>query len=146
MRANEKQPEEKHQAPSPKHQRSSKSQAPNRRGWMLRLGASLDVGAWSLVLFLVSGCTPAGPRALLSGKHLVEQGKYPQAITKLKTATSLLPTNAQAWNYLGLAYHYAGQSSEAEGAYQRALTLDRDLSETHYNLGLLYLAQNKLDP
>src|SRR5689334_20746417 len=139
MWANEKQPREKFQTPSPKLQGSSKPQAPNRRVWSLRLGASLELGAWSLVFLLVSGCMPGGPRALLSGKRLVEQGKYPQAITKLKAATSLLPTNAQAWNYLGLAYHYAGQNAEAEGAYQRALALDRDLTETHYNLGLLYL-------
>src|SRR5947207_2071335 len=102
MRANE-----KLQTPSSKLQRSSKSKAPIawlRDGtWDLKFGASLELGCWCLVLlFALSGCTPAGPGALLAGKRLVEQGKYPQAISKLKTATSLLPTNAQAWNYLGL--------------------------------------------
>src|SRR5437667_10527461 len=47
-------------------------------------GASLELGAWSLVLVLAIGCTPAGPRALLEGQRLVEQGKYPQAVKKLK--------------------------------------------------------------
>src|SRR2546427_465543 len=61
-------------------------------------GASLELGAWSLVLLLLTGCTPAGPRALLEGQRLVEQGKYPQAVKKLRTATALLGTNAQAWN------------------------------------------------
>src|SRR5438105_3718543 len=54
-------------------------------------------------LALLAGCTPPGPRALLQGKKLIEQGKYPAAVTKLEAATSILGTNAQAWNYLGLA-------------------------------------------
>lgn len=86
---------------------------------------------------------PAGPRAVLQGKKSIEQGKYAQAVLQLRTATSLLPTNAQAWNYLGLAYHYAGQIDEAERAYRRAQALDHDLTAAHYNLACLWLAQNK---
>src|SRR6266581_1280940 len=97
------------------------------------------------LLLCLAGCTPQGPRALLQGKRLMEQGRYPQAVEKLKTATGLLTTNAQAWNYLGLAYHYAGQTAEAQKAYQRALALNRDLTEAHYNLGCLWLGQSKLD-
>ena len=92
---------------------------------------------------LLSGCTPPGPRALLEGKRLLEHGKYSQAVDKLKSATTLLATNAQAWNYLGLACHYAGRVEEAEQAYKRALALNRDLTEAHYNLACLWLAQNK---
>ncbi len=98
----------------------------------------------ALLLFL-AGCTPQGARALLQGKRLMEQGRYSQAVEKLKTATGLLATNAQAWNYLGLAYHYAGQAADAQKAYQRALALNRDLTEAHYNLGCLWLGQSKLD-
>ena len=104
--------------------------------------SSLFVGLFLLSLYL-AGCTPAGPRALLDGKRRIEQGHYKQAIEELRTATSLLVTNAQAWNYLGLAYHYAGQPAEAQKAYEQALALDRDLSEAHYNLGCLLLEQNK---
>jgi tetratricopeptide (TPR) repeat protein len=92
---------------------------------------------------LVAGCRPAGPRALLQGKRLIERGKYPQAVERLTAATTLLVTNAQAWNYLGLACHHAGQAVEAEKAYQRALALNHDLTEAHYNLGCLWLEQNK---
>ena len=94
---------------------------------------------------MAAGCTPAGPRALLKGQKLLEEGKHADAAEKLQTATSLLRTNAQAWNYLGLAYHGLGQSSNAVHAYQQALALDRNLVETRYNLGCLYLEQNKLD-
>jgi tetratricopeptide (TPR) repeat protein len=113
--------------------------------------AGMDVRKWfcfASVLFcalMLTGCTPEGPRALLAGKRLMDQGKYPQAVEKLRTATSLLVTNAQAWNYLGLACQQAGEAAEAEKAYQRALALDHDLTEAHYNLGCLWLAQNKPD-
>ena len=97
-------------------------------------------------LALLSGCTPSGPRALLEGKRLMDQGKYPQAIQKLETATSLLGgTNALAWNYLGVAYQHADADTEAEWAYQRALQINHDLSEVHFNLGCLSLGRNKLE-
>ena len=64
---------------------------------------------------------------------------------RLKTATSLIDTNAQAWNYLGLAYHQAGQPNDAADAYKKALALDQNLVEVHYNLGCLWLEQNRPD-
>ncbi len=104
--------------------------------------------AW---LFLITaviwtvGCTPPGPRALLDGKRLMEEGKYPEAIEKLKVATSLMATNAQAWNYLGLAFHHGGMPASAIDAYEKALKVNHDLVVAHYNLGCLLLEQNKLD-
>ena len=84
------------------------------------------------VVAWLAGCTPAGPRALLRGKRLIDQGKYADAVDELKQATSLLPTNAIAWDYLGLAYHHAGQPANAIDAYQRALKLNHDLVVVHY--------------
>lgn len=94
---------------------------------------------------LLAGCTPPGPRALLEGRSLLQQGHVEQALLQLKTATALMATNAQAWNYLGLAYHQAGQPTRAAAAYQKALTLNRDLAEVRYNRGCLWLEQNKLE-
>jgi len=111
----------------------------------LNLFNAFNTFLFFLLAALVGGCTPAGPKALLQGEKLIEKGKYPQAIEKLKLATTLIPTNAQAWNYLGLAHHYARQSGEAEKTYRRALLIDHDLSEAHYNLGCLYLEQKKND-
>jgi tetratricopeptide (TPR) repeat protein len=100
---------------------------------------------------LLAACAPPGPRALLQGQRLLEQGKSTEAIEKFKTATVLLATNApsaeaaQAWNYLGVAYHQAGQAAAAEHAYLRAQALDKDLTEAHFNLGCLWLEQNRYD-
>ena len=98
----------------------------------------------AFALFL-AGCAPSGPRALLKGKKLLEQGDYAGAAAQFKTATTILATNAQAWNYLGVACQHAGQTADAVTAYKRALDLDRDLMEAHYNLGCLWLEQNKPD-
>ncbi len=98
-----------------------------------------------ILAVLLGGCTPPGPRALLAGKRLLEQGRPGEAVEELRRATALLKTNAVAWDYLGLACHYSGQEEEAERAYQRALQYDRDLTEAHYNLGCLWLEQDKLE-
>jgi len=82
---------------------------------------------------------------LLKGKSLLEKGKTEQALAQLRTATSLLPANAVAFSYLGLALHESGQSAEAERAYYRALTLNHELAEARYNLGCLFLAENKVE-
>jgi tetratricopeptide (TPR) repeat protein len=93
----------------------------------------------------LSGCSPAGTHALLKGKELLDQGDYADAADEFKEATEYMTTNAEAWNYLGVAEQHSGQMEEAASDYQRALELDRDLSEAHYNLGCLWLEQNKLD-
>lgn len=88
---------------------------------------------------ILTGCKPPGPKALLDGKRLLEKGRVPEAIERLQVATDLLRTNAQAWNYLGVAYHQAGQSSNAITAYKQALMRSPDLMEARLNLGTLYL-------
>ena len=107
--------------------------------------AGVGMGLILALAVLMTACSPPGPRALLKGKKLLDAGKYDAAAQELKTATSLMPTNAGAWNYLGLAYHRAGQGANAAAAYTRALTLNRDLLEARFNLGCLWLEQNKLD-
>jgi tetratricopeptide (TPR) repeat protein len=99
---------------------------------------------FALVLAL-AGCTPAGPGALLKGKKCLDRGDTEGAVAALKTATTLLATNAAAWNYYGVALQRAGQPDDAESAYHRALDLDRDLHEARLNLGTLFLEQNKPD-
>src|SRR5690348_5690783 len=87
-------------------------------------------------VFLV-GCMPAGPRALLDGDRLLQEGKYSEAITRLNEAVSTLPQDSQkarAWNRLGLAYHYTHEVAKSSQAYQQALKLDHDLVDARFNL------------
>ena len=102
---------------------------------------------WLLsALVVLTACGPPGARAVLEGRDLLERGEYTQAIEEFRLATQLMPTNAVAFNYLGLALQQAGQSGEAERAYLRALSLNHDLTEVHYNLGCLWLLQsNRLE-
>lgn len=102
---------------------------------------------WAAAVFIV-GCGPPGRHELLRGKTLIEQGRPAEAIEPLKRAASLLTANppaaAQAWNWLGLACHQAGRSSEALHAYQNALKCDFNLFAARYNLGCLLLEHTNL--
>ena len=110
---------------------------PGRRA--LSLETTLQIGATLMAILVLTGCGQPGPRAVLEGKRLLDRGEYAQAIEELRNAVELMPTNALALNYLGLAFHQAGQVPEAERAYLRALALNHDLTEVHYDLGCLWL-------
>ncbi|HYG21771.1 MAG TPA: tetratricopeptide repeat protein [Verrucomicrobiae bacterium] len=98
-------------------------------------------GAASFVFVLLvaglCGCAPKGTRAFLEAREMMEDGRFAEAVEELEMAASLMPTNAVIWNQLGLAYHHTGQFTNAEQAYVKALTSDRNLAEAHYNLGCL---------
>jgi tetratricopeptide (TPR) repeat protein len=95
------------------------------------------------VVVALAGCSPAGTHAFLKGKKLLDEGDYADAVDEFKSASDDMGTNAEVWNYLGVAEAHTGQAEDAAKAYQRALELDRDLTEAHYNLGCLWLDQNK---
>lgn len=92
---------------------------------------------------VLAGCKPPGPKALLDGKRLLEKGRTAEAIERLQVATDLMRTNAQAWNYLGVAYHQAGQAVNASNAYRRALLISSDLMEARLNLGTLFFEMGR---
>jgi tetratricopeptide (TPR) repeat protein len=75
----------------------------------------------------------------------LEQGRSEAAVERLEAATRLMTTNAQAWNYLGLAYHHSRQPDKAIEAYRRALKLNNNVVVVHFNLGCALLEQNKLE-
>ncbi len=110
----------------------------------LKLRPLRAVAMAALAIGLAS-CAPPGPEALLQGEQLIKQGRYEEAVARLKKATVMLPKNAQAWNHLGLAHHGNRQPEEATRAYQAALALDHKLAAAHYNLGCLYLEQHNLE-
>ncbi len=109
-------------------------------------GAKAMPGLLLAAAVICAGCAPPGPRALLEGKKLVEEGRFAEALEPLQTATRLLPQNAHGWNYLGLAYHGSGQPEPAVKAYRSALALDHKLAVVRFNLGCLFLEQEQLGP
>jgi len=98
-----------------------------------------------MLLLVLVACTPPGPAALLDGEDLLNDGEYVAAIKKFRKATDLLGENPEAWNFLGLAYHRAGQPEEAVKAYQQALRLNVDYLTARYNLGCLLLENEEFD-
>jgi tetratricopeptide (TPR) repeat protein len=98
------------------------------------------------LLAWVTGCTPAGSRAMQEGEKLRLQGKAAEAVEMLMRGATLLRTNAQAWNRVGMASHAAGQATNALKAYHQALVCARDrdpetIADVRYNLGCLHLEQ-----
>ncbi|MGB0581231.1 MAG: tetratricopeptide repeat protein, partial [Limisphaerales bacterium] len=103
-------------------------------------------GGLVLLLFATlmwQACDPPGPSALLRGERLIQDGKYQSAIRALQEATTLLPNNPQAWNHLGLAYHWERQYNQAVQAYREALNLNYELAPARFNLGSLLLEINQ---
>ena len=98
------------------------------------------------LLGLLAACTPPGPRALLTGERLINEGKFNDALAPLTEATLQLPRNAQAWNHLGLASHHAGRPNDALRAYRKALEVDVNLAAARFNLGCLLLEINQPGP
>lgn len=97
---------------------------------------------FALALVLLTACSPSGPRALEKGQKLMASGKASEAIVKFDQATQLFAgespqAQAQAFNWLGVAYHQAGFPDKAAVAYREALKLDRNLAAAAYNLGCL---------
>src|SRR5688572_23057785 len=98
----------------------------------------------ALIALFLTGCQPAGPKALLLGEKYINQGDYEKALRHLTRASVLIPEQPQVWNHLGLAYHGLNQPVKAADAYQRAVRIDRNQSAPRYNLGILYLEQGHL--
>lgn len=101
-----------------------------------------------LVFSVLLGCSPPGRNSLVRGQQLIREGQPAQAIEPLKEAVAQLATNAtacaQAWNYLGLAYHLAARPAEAAQAYANALAKDFNLVDARFNRGCLLLEQGNL--
>jgi len=95
------------------------------------------------VVAALTACEPQGPKALMEGAKLLQDGKTDQALPLLKAAVSRMSREARAYNFLGLAHHTKGDLTEAGNAYQKALHLNPRLSEARYNFGTLLLQQDQ---
>ncbi|KPJ61474.1 MAG: hypothetical protein AMJ46_01965 [Latescibacteria bacterium DG_63] len=73
---------------------------------------------------------------LLGTKSLSDPEQLDTALRELELATRLNPTDATAFNNLGMAYAKKGMFSEAVKAFQRAVAIDSTYVAAWYNLGL----------
>jgi Flp pilus assembly protein TadD len=70
--------------------------------------------------------------------YLLDDG--PNAIAEARTALSMDPQNAEAYQFLGLAQYSNGQYAAAVHAFAESLTRDADNADTYYDLGITFHA------
>ncbi len=123
---------------------------PDRAPVLTRLARRRSAAAVLLAAVVLTACSPPGRNELLTGERLINAGRPAEAIEPLRAAVQAFATNApacaQAWNFLGLAYHRSGRFSEAAQAYQTALDKDFNLFAARFNRGVLFLDQTNLPP
>jgi Flp pilus assembly protein TadD len=84
---------------------------------------------------------PTDLNALLQqAEDALEKKDYEAALAPLKTVTRAAPNSADAWFYLGYAYHGLRQEADARAAYEKSVQLNPELYQAQTNLGLLLLA------
>ncbi|MDX1918598.1 MAG: tetratricopeptide repeat protein [Candidatus Caenarcaniphilales bacterium] len=77
----------------------------------------------------------------LCAAHLYAK-QYAEASTSCERSIKLNNT-AKAYNNLGTAYMRTKQYDKAVDAFNRSLSLDPNISETHFNLGAVHLVHHK---
>jgi Tfp pilus assembly protein PilF len=84
---------------------------------------------------------------LVAGTALAEMGRWEDAITAYRRALAQ-PTLAQphiAHQNLGVALYNLRRYREAEDSLRFAIALESTLESAYYNLGLVFVAENRLD-
>jgi Flp pilus assembly protein TadD len=69
--------------------------------------------------------------------------KYSQARQCFERVTQLNPRSSEAYFYLGVSAHHAGDRAAAESALRQAVKLDPRAVNASYDLGILLLEDNK---
>jgi len=85
--------------------------------------------------------SPNAPRDAdyLAGVAAAQRNDWAASIARMKAAIAREPHNADAWNYLGLAYRNLGRPKESFRYFEQALRLDPQHLSAHESLGEAYL-------
>jgi protein O-GlcNAc transferase len=78
------------------------------------------------------------------GRWLMTQGRWAEAEAHLGEAVRLAPVQAANWNNLGVVRRELGHI-ELEGFFRRALAIDPNLADAHYNLGCVLSGDGRTD-
>jgi tetratricopeptide (TPR) repeat protein len=90
---------------------------------------------------------PNHPIALPLMSQICEQWKSPTCMLDdyFRNAIAINPKAPETYVIVGIHLHRVGQYSKAIENYQRALQLDPNLMNAHYNLALAYLKTKQFD-
>ncbi len=81
----------------------------------------------------------------LFGVLCVQTGRGEEALTLLRRAVALRPSDAEARKNLALAFEMAGNFSDAAKHYARAATLAPRLADAHFGLGVCHESAGRAD-
>lgn len=79
------------------------------------------------------------------GRAMLIERNAPQAITTLEEATRLDPSNWDAWNKLGLAYHAQGADDLADKAFRRGVRANPREAEIRNNYGYFLMMTGRAE-
>ncbi len=79
---------------------------------------------------------------LIMGRSYLELWRYSKAEQAFRQSLAMKP-KPESWVFLGVTLTQLDRDDEAMDSYQRALQLDPDYEEAHYNLGCCYKLQNQ---
>jgi len=75
----------------------------------------------------------------------IGQGSYERALAEIDRALALDPTQAGAWNNLGLALFYRGEFAAAQSAFEEAVSLEEENAVSWNNLAAALREQDHLE-
>jgi tetratricopeptide (TPR) repeat protein len=94
-----------------------------------------------LLLFMIVSISSAAD-LYQQGVELMKENKYSEATTVFEQYLATDSTNAKAYYNLGLAYGNLDIKPKALAAWLRAVALNPNFEQAHFNLGLLYIQPN----
>ena len=74
-----------------------------------------------------------------------EQQKYRQAIENFLALLKVEPSNARAYNMIGISFGELEEYSAAIAAFDRAIALNQDFANAYYNRGYAYKELGRFD-
>ncbi len=80
---------------------------------------------------------PAIQKLTQKAQQLMQQGDYEGAIARLVSINDINPELAENNYNLGIAYYKTDQHAKATDFLKKALTLDKDLKDAYYTLGVV---------
>ncbi len=96
----------------------------------------------------VAGCGRPGEAELAAGRRELARGRAVRARDLLDRAIQARPgdpSNAEAYNLLGLACHAIGDAAAAARAFEESRRLDPAFAAPYYNLACMYRDAGQLD-